>query len=702
MTDQARRQERESSSVVGAAGAMVESMRAIESTHNPGRAATVLGCRVLLGLTALALGDLSPSRATEGVMSYGSPLVPGRDRTVLTDGIRVISTPSEYGYIDGNGKALPLPKADMVKLCRFQEGLAAMQIALLGEREWGPQHWGFINEKGELAISPKFQYADDFHEGLAGVNVGGKPYGGADPSFAIPLIDRDGRHFIHPIRGGKWGFIDKRGQFVIKAIYEEVSRFSEGLAFASTGKELGYINKSGQMVVKVPTEYDGGDFSEGLACFSEPSRIGFVDAAGKRHYAHTVTDESGRRRIRLPSSSEGTSSDEWTPFVERGKWGYVDTAGKQAISARFFDACEFSCGRAQVSLSEESKAGYIDRSGNVVIEPQFDRASRFSEGLAAVQLGGKVGFIDVSGKMIIPARFEMAFDFSEGLAPVRTGNQWGYIDKTGKTLVAPRFLGAGLFRNGIARVATAGISSGRGDRVSYGTWGYIDRSGKFAIPPQFDEALDFWEGKAVVTKCVKYGLADERGKVIVAPSYDEIGFFSEGLVGVRQKGRCGFIDPFTGRVVIGLRFEVVDTFSCGRAAVREDHKWGFIDKVGNYVVKPQYLLVSGFSEGLAAVAVPIGSGPDAHSRWGYVDTTGKMVVQPKFILAGNFSEGLAAVSQGDEEDELWGYIDRTGKFAIEPQFADAGEFANGRAKVVRGDKEYEVDRTGKLHKVKNE
>ena len=117
----------------------------------------------------------------------------------------------------------------------------------------------------------------------------------------------------------------------------------------------------------------------------------------------------------------------------------------------------------------------------------------------------------------------MAFDFSEGLTPVRTENQWGYIDKTGKVVIAPRFVGAGRFRNGIARVATDGWNFGRDVVCSQECsgmtaiawpwpWGYIDRSGKFVIPPQFDQALDFWEGKAVVTKYSKFGLKDARGK----------------------------------------------------------------------------------------------------------------------------------------------------------------------------------------------
>ena len=64
------------------------------------------------------------------------------------------------------------------------------------------------------------------------------------------------------------GFIDKTGRFVIEPRFEEVSVFSEGLAFAGvrSGNSLlyGYVDKTGHWVIKPQFNFAHA-FSWGLA-----------------------------------------------------------------------------------------------------------------------------------------------------------------------------------------------------------------------------------------------------------------------------------------------------------------------------------------------------------------------------------------------------------------------------------------------------
>jgi hypothetical protein len=130
--------------------------------------------------------------------------------------------------------------------------------------------------------------------------------------------------------------------------------------------------------------------------------------------------------------------------------------------------------------------------------------------------------------------------------------------------------------------------------------------------------------------------------------------------------RWGFIDK-TGNVVIKPQFLQLGDFSEGLAPAQSSAsaKWGFIDRQGNFVVQPQYDEVEGFKEGLAAVRVG--------SKIGYIDKTGNMVIDPIYVSASSFSEGLAEVApqwsrRGIEAPV--GYIDRTGKMVIPPKFWD--------------------------------
>ena len=86
------------------------------------------------------------------------------------------------------------------------------------------EHWGYVDQKGNNVIKSQFESASWFYEDLARVS------------------DKD----------GKYGYIDKKGNFAIKAQYSQASLFHEGLAF--TVQENSYpvcIDKQGKKVFEL-------------------------------------------------------------------------------------------------------------------------------------------------------------------------------------------------------------------------------------------------------------------------------------------------------------------------------------------------------------------------------------------------------------------------------------------------------------------
>lgn len=103
--------------------------------------------------------------------------------------------------------------------------------------------YGFINNKGEMVIQPKYDYADYFREGYARVNVG----------TVWSLMDSWKRSRL----GGKWGFIDREGNLVIDTVFDYADPFYKGIArvfvFESRDKDIskakiGYIDRQGNWV----------------------------------------------------------------------------------------------------------------------------------------------------------------------------------------------------------------------------------------------------------------------------------------------------------------------------------------------------------------------------------------------------------------------------------------------------------------------
>jgi hypothetical protein len=114
----------------------------------------------------------------------------------------------------------------------------------------------------------------------------------------------------------------------------------------------------------------------------------------------------------------------------------------------------------------------------------------------------------------------------------------------------------------------------------------------------------FYKGYATVFNGRRWGLVDSTGKKVADVIYDEIDILEEP-----QKG------------VIAL--------------VKLKKKWGAIDARGNEVIKPKYLSLYQFTEGLARAI----KGP----KYGYIDATGNEVIPESFDEAGIFRNGWAIV-----------------------------------------------------------
>ena len=116
--------------------------------------------------------------------------------------------------------------------------------------------------------------------------------------------------------------------------------------------------------------------------------------------------------------------------------------------------------------------------------------------------------------------------------------------------------------------------------------GYIDKTGKIVIPCSFEDAEEFNEGIAWVSKgYMKWGCIDKNGQTVVPFIYDR-GEFHEGLAMIYKESNRkilnGYIDK-SGNIVIPCIYDYGDHFNCGVAKVNKDNKSFYIDKQGKQV-----------------------------------------------------------------------------------------------------------------------
>src|SRR5688572_1395289 len=61
--------------------------------------------------------------------------------------------------------------------------------------------WGFINKSGKVVVTPQYEFAGNYYDGMASVKS-----------------------------GGKYGFVDGNGKLAITATYDKTTDFADGMA----------------------------------------------------------------------------------------------------------------------------------------------------------------------------------------------------------------------------------------------------------------------------------------------------------------------------------------------------------------------------------------------------------------------------------------------------------------------------------------
>ncbi len=190
----------------------------------------------------------------------------------------------------------------------------------------------------------------------------------------------------------------------------------------------------------------------------------------------------------------------------------------------------------------------------------------------------------------------------------------------------------------------------------------------------FDALIPFSEKRAGVKIGQFWGFIDSLGIAVTSISYDRIGPFVHGFARVERNGKQTWVNA-NGKEIAPLIYDIdpnsFSVFQNGKCRVSYQRHWGFMDTSGKIVIKPQYRNVGNFSDGMAWVQ------NYSSGNFGYINSTGIEVIPATrdYLKVYSFSEGLAAIEMPifDEEDPgsyqlMIGFIDKKGDLVIPIQY----------------------------------
>ena len=278
----------------------------------------------------------------------------------------------------------------------------------------------------------------------------------------MPKFDSDNlfQYNLMPVISGDtegYGYINKRGEFVIPPVYKNAKPFAQnGLAAVETEKGWTYINTKNEIVMH---EYYDAAESFGTMDYtvvtSQDGKQMLINSQGQVHFDENYTYDDLFNVYMDPAYQP-----EYVTFVfnvipnRRDLAGiYVKEYGIHLLESRDSEFIYYSEGMVSFFDPHNSEDGnfvFYNLATGELLDTYYDFAGKFaSNGLGLVgrylykdEFSGisvaepmVYGYINKRGDEIIPLKYENAFNFdSSGLAAVKN-DYWGYIDEKGNTVI---------------------------------------------------------------------------------------------------------------------------------------------------------------------------------------------------------------------------------------------------------------------------
>ena len=396
------------------------------------------------------------------------------------------------------------------------------------------KHWGFMDKEGGIQIEAKYDFVEEFFEGLAMVGENGKVgFINKNGKTIIPFKYDDASSFREGVaivtQNEKYGLIDRLGKELIGLKYDFIGPFKNELAVVANDTAYGYIDRTAAVRIPLTLEY-ASDYSNGYAVVQLNNMKGAIDKSGK---------------LVIPCQYQWLE-----PFNASGicrakndsLFGILDYNGAE-VQPFVYDLID-ELNRELNIVAKENYYGYINKTGVLTIPITFNFVRsqylkcRFQDQFARYNSENRFGIIDSSGEKIFPAIFEDIGQYSDSnWVAVKKRGLWGYSNQNLRLMIPYQYNMAFTFNQGHAIVMKDSL------------FGFIDADENYTIPPIYEKVTRLEDIGYLVYKEEKLGLNSFQLEKLLPTIYDHIEVYNEELLRIEENSEVYYFNLQTSKII---------------------------------------------------------------------------------------------------------------------------------------------------------
>ncbi len=374
----------------------------------------------------------------------------------FSNGKAKVKRDDKWYFIDKSGNEIPIGstlKKEYEEIGNFYEGLCKvstlqlrfMDLAYHSDYESIAGIWGYVDENGTEVIPPQYIYANDFNDGIAIVCKGKWT---RDEKWNNEY--NSGRYWTEE---ELWGAIDKTGKEVIPCVFDEIKEFWDvtGVYMAHFGGwdngKWGVVDKNGNWVTEPIFADIDYEYKDGLFAFSADDKwsddlmLGIYDVKQKKvlfepQFLDVDFMEDGNIKVEVRDDT-----------LNRNIEKIINRNGEELFPSVYSSIYTWREPYEVVIRDENgAKHGLIDKEGNVILPCKYDlswNGIHYDKKLMMFECNKKQGLIDFDDNIVVPAIYLEIHGVNNPLLTVRDGDKNNYseglIKYDGTKVIEPKY-----------------------------------------------------------------------------------------------------------------------------------------------------------------------------------------------------------------------------------------------------------------------